>query len=698
MSGKKRTKTNEPKKSGSDKRSRTDGVFSVGETSSSSPSAADVREVVKLPASFVVAEGAVSVVKYLEKIQSDNKEESNQANPVIIGSRAAAFWFPSFRPCADWDIVATAQQAIELIKSEQSNCNLEIKLVMQPLNANVVKRRPLPNDIKKKLKTIPEHLYKISGKNKESSMKFEIEIAANEQVSPEVSSAGQILSMCNSGKDSGIYMNFSIGPSKGLQCIVSPIELLEALKTSHIFWPAYFEKHIADLHGLRVLLASSSNGSTSVNFGIRAEKSKPLTPPARSAELEDFLKTRTLEVEAFRGTPGAHISLDVSNEDFLGRDDDLFVTRHIPHDDVHAIVMYGNEPIYDQLKTDKSKAMVSRELFEKAPYEKQIQCVKEEAMVISLERFLLPKLTLDPAFAYRSALLRICTTLTKGWFRQFAVDNFPRLAVCDKDLIPIRDAILTKHPLPPKVRNDPLEILKKTITNLEDLHTMERLLSLTKTLKNGKKIIVIGGSSDNDSDDSDSDDSDDHNYGYRNENSSETEKNFWTISSNRPGQPDLLISFVNSYYANQSDCIPSYYFHATLSVQLLTPDVEVKKINAFKCKRDGLYTLKRQKFHKAATSVAASNEGGSWGGGDIWSEYDFVANPLEDEVEILGLEGLTGDLLMTYILAVVQPKLFSNGETPIRNHINSYKSKGLIPVSPDNHLWFNCWKFNKLMK
>ncbi|CEP10230.1 hypothetical protein [Parasitella parasitica] len=695
MSGKKRTKTKEPKKTGSDKRSRTDGVFNVGESTSSSP-AEEVREVVSLPTSFVVAEGAASVVNSLEKIQSDNKEKNNYANPVIIGSRAAAFWFPSFRPCADWDIVATAQQAIDLIKNEKNNHNLEIKLVMQPLDANVVRRKPLPTDIKKKLQTIPEHLYKISGKNKDSNMMFEIEIAANEQDSTVLSSAGQILDLCNRGNDNDApLMNFSVGPSKGLPCIVAPIELLETLKTSHIFWPAYFDKHIADLHGLRTLLASGSNHSTTVNYGIRADKTKPLTPPARTAELEQFLVTRTLEVEAFRGTPGAHINLNVSNEDFLGRDDDLFVTRHIPHDDVHTIVMYGEEPIYDQLKTDKSKAMVSRELFEKAPYEKQIQCVKEEAMVISLERFLLPKLTLDPASAYRSALIRICTTLTKGWFRQFAVDNFPRLAVCDKDLIPIRDTILTKHPLPPKVRNDPLEILKKTITNLEDLHTMERLMSLTKALKSGNKIVVIGG--DSDDEDSDSDDSDDYGYGYRNENRSDTEKNFWTISSSKPDQPDLLVSFVNSSYANESDCIPSYYFHATLSVQPLTADVKVKQISAFKCKRDGLYTLARQKFHKAATSVSASNEGGSWGGGDIWSNYEFIANSLEDEVQMLGLEGLTEDLLMAYILAIVQPKLFSNGETPIQNHINAYKSKGVIPVSPNNHLWFNCWKYNNLI-
>jgi hypothetical protein len=61
--------------------------------------------------------------------------------------------------------------------------------------------------------------------------------------------------------------------------------------------------------------------------------------------------------------------------------------------------------------------MVSKALFEKAPYDLQIKCVKEEALVIALERFLLPGLSSDPLIAYKFALVRISTTLTKGWFR-----------------------------------------------------------------------------------------------------------------------------------------------------------------------------------------------------------------------------------------------------------------------------------------
>jgi hypothetical protein len=203
------------------------------------------------------------------------------------------------------------------------------------------------------------------------------------------------------------------------------------------------------------------SASSQTNIGLSADKDKPLTAPERTPKLKHLLLIRSLETEAFRGTPGAHINLNVSNEDFLGRDDDLFVDRHIPHDDVHNLVKYGETPIYDQLKTDSSKAMISRKLFEQAPYAMQIKCVKEEAMVIALERFLLPKLSSDPSAAFMSALTRICTTLTKGWFREFSINNFTRLTTCDKNLLAIRGEILKKHPLLPKCWDDPLDILKK---------------------------------------------------------------------------------------------------------------------------------------------------------------------------------------------------------------------------------------------
>ena len=71
-------------------------------------------------------------------------------------------------------------------------------------------------------------------------------------------------------------------------------------------------------------------------------------------------------------------------------------------------------------------------------------------MVIALERYLIPMISKNQETAYNLALVRICTTLTKGWFRQFAIDNYPRLSNLDKDLLSIANDIIANHPLKQK--------------------------------------------------------------------------------------------------------------------------------------------------------------------------------------------------------------------------------------------------------
>ena len=71
-------------------------------------------------------------------------------------------------------------------------------------------------------------------------------------------------------------------------------------------------------------------------------------------------------------------------------------------------------------------------------------------MVIALERYLIPMASKNHETSYQLALNRICTMLTKGWFRQFAIDNYPRLSNIDKDLLSIAHDIINNHSLRPK--------------------------------------------------------------------------------------------------------------------------------------------------------------------------------------------------------------------------------------------------------
>jgi len=48
-------------------------------------------------------------------------------------------------------------------------------------------------------------------------------------------------------------------------------------------------------------------------------------------------------------------------------------------------------------------------------------------MALALERFLVPGIVTDEHAAYAEALCKVCTSLTKGWFRDFAVQSWPKV-------------------------------------------------------------------------------------------------------------------------------------------------------------------------------------------------------------------------------------------------------------------------------
>src|SRR4051794_39637017 len=120
-------------------------------------------------------------------------------------------------------------------------------------------------------------------------------------------------------------------------------------------------------------------------------------------------------------------------------------------------------------------------------------------MVIALERYLIPMISKNQETSYQSALVRICTTLTKGWFRQFAIDNYPRLSKLDKDLLLISQDIIKNHPLQqkkpkawkldPETRAifDPINPYTKVIPSLDELEDPRLAYGLT-TERSGFKI------------------------------------------------------------------------------------------------------------------------------------------------------------------------------------------------------------------
>jgi hypothetical protein len=137
-------------------------------------------------------------------------------------------------------------------------------------------------EIQEKIIVLPKYLYKVCGEA-QGGLNFEIEITPTQEPSAsgsygsmlKTASAGQLFEI--GGANEGVsLMKFPIGSNKGWQCIVASVEVLEAIKCSHIHRSTYFPKHIGDIHTLRSVMPSSSS---KVNIGLYADKNKPLTTP-----------------------------------------------------------------------------------------------------------------------------------------------------------------------------------------------------------------------------------------------------------------------------------------------------------------------------------------------------------------------------------------------------------------------------------
>jgi hypothetical protein len=181
-------------------------------------------------------------------------------------------------------------------------------------------------------------------------------------------------------------------------------EVLLSLKKSHIHFPIKFEKHIQDYNFLLSKLGEDKLSQiTKLNFK-ETEK--------RVGELK---------------TP----SLKKSTMNFFGQSDG-YVKYFYIHDDIHRVMSHYDRPIYEDMQVDSTSAWCEKDMWNKFSFEKKAKCVLEEAYVIALERRIIPMLNgcgtiVSSKKAFDWALMRICTNLCSGWFRQFATDNYTEI-------------------------------------------------------------------------------------------------------------------------------------------------------------------------------------------------------------------------------------------------------------------------------
>jgi hypothetical protein len=117
------------------------------------------------------------------------------------------------------------------------------------------------------------------------------------------------------------------------------------------------------------------------------------------------------------------LSLDKNKDDFFND----YVPKVYDHDFLHEIVALPNTPVYKEVLKDKEEVLIDKIKFFELPKEKQIQMFKEEIYVIAIERYLLTNgIQYGRHKAYKEAVKKTITNLTKNWASLFIADNLEK--------------------------------------------------------------------------------------------------------------------------------------------------------------------------------------------------------------------------------------------------------------------------------
>lgn len=122
-----------------------------------------------------------------------------------------------------------------------------------------------------------------------------------------------------------------------------------------------------------------------------------------------------------------HPKLDVSKGDFFTGDGVQYV---YDHDTIHLSVALTKpnahtfQPAYTFYMKDGAAVMTSKEKFMNQPERIRLYGVYEESCVLALERSQIPYPNTPPRKSFETALMKVCTSITSGWFREYAWEHY----------------------------------------------------------------------------------------------------------------------------------------------------------------------------------------------------------------------------------------------------------------------------------
>lgn len=117
-----------------------------------------------------------------------------------------------------------------------------------------------------------------------------------------------------------------------------------------------------------------------------------------------------------------HPSLMQSKKDFFSDDG---IKYQFDHDSIHEAVKHMERPAYTYFKPENSPVMCDKDMFFAADEKIRLYAVLEESYVLALERSQIPfPNLLPPKKSFDIALMKVCSSITSGYFREFAWEHY----------------------------------------------------------------------------------------------------------------------------------------------------------------------------------------------------------------------------------------------------------------------------------
>ena len=175
---------------------------------------------------------------------------------------------------------------------------------------------------------------------------------------------------------------------------IPSMDWLYSLKSSHRYVGAHFEKTIRDYNIMKGL----------------------------GCQIVDKEWQKAREKETYKGS---YPKLNRDKESFFSGDG---IEYKYDHDTIHKAVAkygFGDRPAYSYYMKDGAEVMSCRHKFFSLSEEIRLRGGIEETYVLALERSQIPHRGKVRDFtSFKMALMKVCTTITSGWFRAYCYENY----------------------------------------------------------------------------------------------------------------------------------------------------------------------------------------------------------------------------------------------------------------------------------